>query len=140
MEDGAERRGRVSGHLSGRFPVSLHRGGRRAQPWYPPGRPAASASQGDADSWQPPWSSDYEEEQDRDCEAPFSAAAMLNIFRSIPTQMVGQPPREARPRPGPRPLVAACGGWRSPSSARCRHLRLRSCCWGWGVVLRLILV
>ncbi|KAM6387576.1 signal peptidase complex subunit 1 [Pluvialis apricaria] len=87
MEDGAERRGRVSGHLSSRFPVSLHRGGRRAQQRYPPGRPAASASQGDAGSWQPPRGSDYEEEQDCDCEAPLSAAAMLNIFRSIPTQM-----------------------------------------------------
>lgn len=50
----------------------------------------------------------YDKKQDEDREAPLSAAAaMLNIFRSIPTQMVGQPPPEDRPRPGPRPLVAA---------------------------------
>ncbi|XP_050760482.1 signal peptidase complex subunit 1 [Gymnogyps californianus] len=94
-EDGAERKGRASGQLSSRLPVLLHRGGRCAEPRYPPIGPAASASQGDADSRQPPQGpeededeeDDYDEEQDEDCEAPLSAAAMLNIFRSIPTQM-----------------------------------------------------
>ncbi|GAB0194635.1 signal peptidase complex subunit 1 [Grus japonensis] len=99
-EDGAERKGRVSGQLSSRFPVLLHRGGRRAEQRYPPSRPAAPASQGDADSREPPqgrdedeedrddYDEEQDEEQDEDCEAPLSAAAMLNIFRSIPTQMI----------------------------------------------------
>lgn len=93
--DGAERTMRVSGQLSSRFPVLLHRGGRCAERRYPPGRPPASPSQCNVDSRQPPQGPD--DDNDEDCEAPRSSAAMLNIFRSIPTQMVGQPPREARP-------------------------------------------
>lgn len=107
--DGAERKGRVSGQLSSRLAVLLQRGGRRAEQRYPPSRPAAS-SLVDGDSRQPSRgpgeeSGDaYDKKQDEAREAPLSAAAMLNIFRSIPTQMVGQPPPEHRPRPGPRPL------------------------------------
>ncbi|XP_010303672.2 signal peptidase complex subunit 1 [Balearica regulorum gibbericeps] len=92
LTDGAERKGRVSGQLSSRFPVLLHREGRRAEHRYPPSQPAAPASQGDADSREPPQGpdeedrDDYDEEQDEDCEA-LLAAAMLNIFRSIPTEM-----------------------------------------------------
>ncbi|XP_074007590.1 signal peptidase complex subunit 1 [Numenius arquata] len=75
----AERRGRVSGHLTSRFPV--------------PRLPLLSASPtavkrdrlaaAQGDSWQPPRGTEDEER-----EEPLSAAAvMLNIFRSIPTQM-----------------------------------------------------
>ncbi|KAM9655294.1 signal peptidase complex subunit 1 [Morphnus guianensis] len=93
-EDGAERKGRVSGQLSSRLPVLLQRGGRRAEQRYQPSRPAAAASSlVDGDSRQPSRgpgeeSGDaYDKKQDEDREAPLSAAAMLNIFRSIPTQM-----------------------------------------------------
>lgn len=51
-EDGAERKGRVSGQLSSRLPVLLQRGGRRAEQRYPPSRPAAAASLVDGDSRQ----------------------------------------------------------------------------------------
>lgn len=87
--------------------MPLHRRGRRAQQ---PNAP--EAAQGEGDSRQQPQGSNLEEEQQQngECEAPLSAAAaMLNIFRSIPTQMVGQPSPEAWPRPGPRPLAAAGG-------------------------------
>ncbi|XP_052633404.1 signal peptidase complex subunit 1 [Harpia harpyja] len=92
-EDGAERKGRVSGQLSSRLPVLFQRGGRRAEQRYRPSRPAAASSLVDGDSRQPSRgpgeeSGDaYDKKQDEDREAPLSAAAMLNIFRSIPTQM-----------------------------------------------------
>ncbi|XP_054072665.1 signal peptidase complex subunit 1 [Rissa tridactyla] len=84
-EDRAERKGSASGHLSRRFPVPLHRRGRRAQQPYAP-----EAAQGEGDNRQQPQGSNLEEKQQQngECEAPLSAAAaMLNIFRSIPTQM-----------------------------------------------------
>ncbi|XP_069668555.1 signal peptidase complex subunit 1 [Haliaeetus albicilla] len=94
-EDGAERKGRVSGQLSSRLPVLPQRGGRRAEQRYPPSRPAAAAAASlvDGDSRQPSRGPGeergdaYEKKQDEDRAAPLSAAAMLNIFRSIPTQM-----------------------------------------------------
>ncbi|XP_071611799.1 signal peptidase complex subunit 1 [Heliangelus exortis] len=91
-DDGAEGEGRVSGQrISSRLPVLLRRRGRLAEPRYQLRR-AASAAQGDAAAGHPPWGSDGEEgddeeEVEEDCEAPRSAAAMRNIFRSIPTQM-----------------------------------------------------
>uniref|UniRef100_A0A8C3K9X3 Signal peptidase complex subunit 1 n=2 Tax=Scolopacidae TaxID=8917 RepID=A0A8C3K9X3_9CHAR len=72
----AERRGRVSGHLTGRFPVLLHRGGGRAED-------RLAAAQGD--SWQLPRGIVYGDEERE--EGLSAAAIMLNIFRSIPTQM-----------------------------------------------------
>ncbi|KAM6062211.1 signal peptidase complex subunit 1 [Chlamydotis macqueenii] len=78
-EDGVERKGRVSGQLSSRLPVPLQRGGSRAEQRSPRSELAA-ASQG-------PDEEDQDQDQDQDREAPLAAAAMLNIFRSIPTQM-----------------------------------------------------
>ncbi|XP_032860499.2 signal peptidase complex subunit 1 [Tyto alba] len=87
-EDGAERKGRVSGQLSGCLPLPLPRGRLRAERRDPPSPPAAPASQGDADCRQLPQSPGEEGRGDYEAyrEAPLSAA-MLNIFRSIPTQM-----------------------------------------------------
>ncbi|XP_030358014.1 signal peptidase complex subunit 1 [Strigops habroptila] len=77
-KDGAERKGSASGQISSPLPLLRH----RAEPGYPPSR--SSASQGFGEDEE----DDYDEEQDdEECEAPLSAAAMLNIFRSIPTQM-----------------------------------------------------
>ncbi|KAM8995318.1 signal peptidase complex subunit 1 [Ara ararauna] len=62
----------ASGQISSTLPLLRH----RAEPGDPPS--CSCASQG---------SGEDEEEEEEECEAPLSAAAMLNIFRSIPTQM-----------------------------------------------------
>ncbi|XP_075288458.1 signal peptidase complex subunit 1 [Opisthocomus hoazin] len=73
-EDGAGRKGPVSVQLISRLPVPLPRGG------VAPSRAAVPPS-----SRPPPGSDEEEEQEEEDREAPL--AAMLSVFRSIPTQM-----------------------------------------------------
>lgn len=90
--DGAEQDWRVSGQLSRLLPLLLEAQALRGQPLYLPCGAFGTAAPSDASSRQSAPGSDGEDTDDsEDCEGPRSAAAMLNIFRSIPTQMVGRP-------------------------------------------------
>lgn len=95
--DGAEQDWRVSGQLSRLLPHLLEAQALLGQPLYLPRGAFASAAPSDANSRQSPPGSDGDDTDScEDCEEPRSAA-MLHVFRSIPTQMVGRP-RGARPR------------------------------------------
>ncbi|XP_065498384.1 signal peptidase complex subunit 1 [Caloenas nicobarica] len=86
--DGAEQDWRVSGQLSRLLPLLLEAQALRGQPLYLPRGAFATAAPSDANSRQsPPGSDGADTDDSEDCEEPRSAAAMLNIFRSIPTQM-----------------------------------------------------
>ncbi|XP_065543264.1 signal peptidase complex subunit 1 [Lathamus discolor] len=92
-EDGAERKRSASGQISSTLPFLPHRGRHSAEHGYPSSRSSASQSFGGDEEEEDGGEDndnnnddDDEEEQDEECEAPLSAA-MLNIFRSIPTQM-----------------------------------------------------
>ncbi|XP_065701289.1 signal peptidase complex subunit 1 [Patagioenas fasciata] len=85
--DGAEQDWRVSGQLSRLLPLLLEAQALLGQPLYLPRGAFATAAPSDANSRQSPPGSDGEDtDSSEDSEEPRSAA-MLNIFRSIPTQM-----------------------------------------------------